>query len=142
MTNRLLLVRSLVFLFGLTSLLSCQNIHIDIKNLEKLKSESIVPHNKIPDAGLIVLKYLPSDFILNDTLIIAPVVYAIDPSNQDTLRIICINVENNESPTSGIINVVGEKNESYYKKSIFLKNDLFNAKRMKTLFCDVVFQKE
>ena len=51
-----------------------------------------------------------------------PFVYAINPANQDTLRIICIKVKNNDSPPSGLTNVVVEKNESYYKKSIFLKN--------------------
>jgi hypothetical protein len=119
-----------------------------LTNYDKLKTESIIKHHKginyhdNNDEVYVVLKFLQTDFIVNDTSIFASVIYAWDCVEKDTLRIICTKLVNAGHPAPGLITLNEVNNDSYYKKFIYLKKNELNEKRLKTIFGKVLFLEE
>jgi hypothetical protein len=90
---------------------------------------------------MVVLKYYPIEFIESDSILIAPVVYAINPETSDVIRIICSDVRET-NPLSGKVLITKESNYDFTRKKVYLPKSSFNTVQLKTVFCDVQFQGE
>jgi hypothetical protein len=88
-----------------------------------------------------VLKYYPNEFLKSDSMLVAPVAYVINPDDSDFIRIICHNVQETK-PLSGMLVITNEITLDLTKWKLYVPKDSLNFVALKTVFCDVQFQKE
>jgi hypothetical protein len=122
---------------------SCKQSHRSeiIKNCDLISPQYIVKAQISTKNAMAVLKYYPSEFIKSDSILIAPVVYVINPEDSDFVRIVCTAVRETK-PLSGMLLITKETDMDLTKWKLCLPKDSLNFVTMKTVFCDVQFKGE